>query len=63
MNPSGVRDGVGRGSDRGYCNALWQGNLRGPRGQSAAEEDTLKHFEQIVRIVQQLGGRKNSVKA
>ncbi|XP_073387560.1 chromatin modification-related protein EAF1 B isoform X3 [Physcomitrium patens] len=35
-----------------------KGIVRGPRGQSAAEEDTLKHFEQIVVIVQKYRARK-----
>ena len=57
-----VWTGVRRGSNSRDCNGWWQGNMRGPRGQSAAEEDTLKHFEQIIIIVQKYGGRKNSVK-
>ena len=51
-----------RGSNGGSCDWLWQGNMRGPRGQSETEEDTLKHFEQIIIIVQKYGARKNLVK-
>ncbi|XP_073387711.1 chromatin modification-related protein EAF1 B isoform X2 [Physcomitrium patens] len=35
-----------------------QGIVRGPRSLNAAEEDILKHFEQIVVIVQKYGARK-----
>lgn len=41
---------------------MFQGIVRDSRGQCAAEEDTLKHFQQIIIIVQKYGAQKTPVK-